>query len=376
MDGTASPPPADDTLDHFEEEAYPEDPIDTVETLKEKQHEAIENLDFQYARELQAQIDALSSDNSLSKIDEYKKQLTDSLTKCARTNRRLRAEMLQKLHSEELEERIRFNDALNEMKQAHLREMKALEEKLFLLYKETMMKPIALYDELIERAKLTAMRCEFQKAQDFQDQADAAKEAEEHNREEIFKEVYKSRMGQIFERHKGELRDLTAQFNLAVETVQKRREEAIQDRAKAYRREMQKAYQKVVDTITRAKYNPRKAKQTLVNRKMLPELLNEIEDEYKQQLVKWGLEEVEVGKKPKLLAPGVRPESQMSLRMQSRLENRENEKKKRDEERISRMSERAASKQGSRSPSQQSPNRLPQSKSPRGASRSGARKSE
>ena len=376
MDGTASPPPADDTLDHFEEEAYPEDPIDTVETLKEKQHEAIENLDFQYARELQAQIDALSSDNSLSKIDEYKKQLTDSLTKCARTNRRLRTEMLQKLHSEELEERIHFNDALNEMKQVHLREMKALEEKLFLLYKETMMKPIALYDELIERAKLTAMRCEFQKAQDYQDQADAAKEAEEHNREEIFKEVYKSRMGQIFERHKGELRDLTAQFNLAVETVQKRREEAIQDRAKAYRREMQKAYQKVVDTITRAKYNPRKAKQTLVNRKMLPELLNEIEDEYKQQLVKWGLEEVEVGKKPKLLAPGVRPESQMSLRMQSRLENRENEKKKRDEERISRMSERAASKQGSRSPSQQSPNRSPQSKSPRGASRSGTRKSE
>ena len=100
-----------------------------------------------------------------------------------------------------------------------------------------------------------------------------------------------------------------------------------------------------------------KAKQNLISRKMLPEILNELEDEDN----KFGLELVEVTKKPKLIAPGVR---QMSLRMQSRCESRETENEKKDEEKLS---ERAASKQSSRSPSQQSP---------RGPSRSVLRKSE
>lgn len=343
------------TLEHFEEEEFPEEPIDTVETLKEKQNEAIENLNFQLAGELQAQIEALSNDTSLSKIEDYKSQLTDVLTKCAKRNRQKRAKMLREWHAKELEERIKMNDSLDELKQQHLLELKAVEEKLFEVYKERMTKPIALYDELIERAKLTAKRCEFQQAQEFQDQADAARAAEEDKREELFKEVYKSRMKAVLEKQRSEILKLTADHSVSLEKVLKGREEDIHEREKAFKREMIKEYKRIVDTVTRAKYDPKKATQNLINRTLVPELLNELEDEYNNLMVKFGLESVEVMKKPKLIAPGVRPESQMSLRMQSRCETRETEKKKKDEERVSRMSERATSKQSSRSPSQQSP---------------------
>ena len=366
-DSPTSAPQSEELPKQSEEEEFPEEPVDTVESLKEQQQAAIEALDFSLAREIQTKIDTLSSDSSLNKIDQYKAQLTDSLTKCARQNRRIRAAMLSELHKKELTERLRYNDALAELKETQLQEMKVVEQNLFNLYKERMTKPIALYDELIRRAKLTALQCEFAKAQEYQDQADAAKAAEEQNREDLFREVYKSRMGAIFQKHSAELVKLTDEFNVALGKVQKEREDAIEGRAKAYRRDMQRAYQKVVDTIMRSRYDPKNAKQNVVTRKILPELLNELEDEYKRLLVRFGLEDIEVAKKPKLLAPGVRPESKMSLRMQSRLETRESEKKRRDEERTSRMSERALSKNSARSPSQQSP---------RGASRSGVRKSE
>jgi hypothetical protein len=50
--------------------------------------------------------------------------------------------------------------------------------------------------------------------------------------------------------------------------------------------------------------------------------LNGLEDTYKSALVRFGLAAAEDTKRPPLLAPNVRIESTLSLRMQSRIESR------------------------------------------------------
>lgn len=324
-----------------EEEDYPEESIDY---LRQRMREAIENLDFQLASEYQRQIDEYSQDTSCDKIDNYRDKLITALTACAESSASKRKKIIKKFHTNELNERIKMDSALDDIKSRHMKELKDFEERLFLVYKDAMTKPISQHDDLIERAKLAALRCDFAQAQDYQAEAAAIKTKEQSAREESFEKMYKMKLKALLDKQRSEITSLESTYTVSISRIESTRMNALKEHTIAFKREMAKEYKRVVDSITKQRYDPKKPNSAPIDRKVIPGLLNDLEDEYKIQLVKYGLESGTVTMKPQLIAPNIRPESQMSLRMQSRVENRERERERRTTSRQASRSRTASRK--------------------------------
>lgn len=246
-----------------------------------------------------------------------------------------------------------MKDGFQELKNRHIDQLQQLEDDLFTTYKEKMKKPIAAYVVLIERAQKTAKRGDFSSAQDYQHQAEFAKADEEKKREDLFKEEYKARMSALLDKQSQEIADFEFKSNNAIHKVLKNRDEKLEEENESFKRKMNCLYRKTCGEITHSRYNPRDPKQQAIDPKVKPSLLNRIEDTYNDLLVKYGIQTDENAKKPKMIAPNIRPESKMSARMQSRVEMRETEKRKKEDEHYSRSnsrmsSSRSASRNGSK----------------------------
>ncbi|OHT17608.1 hypothetical protein TRFO_00866 [Tritrichomonas foetus] len=333
-----------------EEEAYPEEEVETIESLREKQAEAINNLDFTLAQQIQQRIDDLANDNHTQFIEEYSINFGELCAKIARTHFRDRKRINQAYLKKEIAERTKMSEGFQELKKKHIGELQDLENALFSLYKERMTKPYTAHDTLIDRAKLTARRGDFIKAQEYQDQAEESKLEEEQKREELFKEVYKSRMNALLDKQSQEISEYGVQANVSLDKIMKEKANKISEENDKFRRNLAREYKKTCDFVTHSRYDAKHPEQQTIEPRLKPAMLNRLEDAYNDVLVKYGLESPEAGKKPKMIVPNLRPESQMSLRMQSRVESRENERKKKDEElrTSSKMSSRNASRQGSK----------------------------
>lgn len=325
----------------------------SIQELRAELEKSISQLDFVRAQSIQEEIDGRSTQNHSQFLDDMANKFASDCNKIARKHYKLKNSLQEKYTKEEIIERTNMNDGFQELKSFHIDQLQKLENDLFNIYKERMKKPIATYDELIERAKLTAKRGDFSTAQDYQLQAQYAKEDEEKKREDLFKEEYKARMSALLDKQSQELTDFGISSNTAINKLLKIRDEKLDDENERFKREMNRLYRKTCDAITHSRYNPRDPKQQAIDPKVKPSLLNRIEDTYNELLVKFGIQSEENSKKPKLIAPNIRPESKMSIRMQSRVEMRETEKKKKDEETFSRSNSKMSSRAASRSASKQ-----------------------
>ena len=334
----------------------------SVKELRTELDKAISQLDFVKAQSIQEEIESRSTQDHSQFLDEYAQKFAKECKKAARNHYKEKNSLQESFTSDEIAERENMKNGFQELKSLHIDQLQKLENDLFNIYKEKMKEPIVAYDDLIERAKKTARRGDFSSAQDFQTQADYAKRDEEQKREELFKKEYKARMTALLDRQSQEISDFAFKSNNSLNKLLKSRDDHMERENEKFKREMNRIYRKTCDTITHSRYNPRDPKQQSIDPKVKPSLLNRIEDTYNDLLVKFGIQSEEGAKKPKMIAPNIRPESKMSARMQSRVEMRETEKKKKEDEHYSRsnskMSSRAASRNGSK---QASPRQSPRS---------------
>lgn len=330
----------------------------TNEELRRELEDSISQLDFVRAQSIQDEIKNRSTQNHSQLLDEYAQKFTDACNEILQQHHKEKRRLQKKYLKTEIKEREMMSDGFNELKKSHIDQLQKLENDLFNVYKDRMTKPIAAYDELIERAKNTARRGDFSSAQDYQHQAAFAKADEEKKREDLFKEDYKAKMTALLDKQTQEISDFAVRSNNAINKLLKTRDEDIADENERFKRAMNRKYRETCDSITHSRYNPRDPTKRAIDPKAKPSLLNIIEDTYNFLLVKFGLQTEGNSQKPRLIAPNIRPESKMSVRMQSRVENRESEKKKKDEEQLNKARARNSSRSASRSGSKQtSPNK-------------------
>lgn len=319
-----------------------EEDIDLLESLKEELKRKIDELDFEEAAAIQRQIDDLSKGNTTETVQEYLDKLEEQCSQIGRKNIRQRKQLLTKYHNKEVAIRTQYSESFQSLKEKHVRDLKNLENQLFIMYKEKMNKPYATYNELIERAKKTASRAEYEEAKEIQHQAELEKEKERQEREDKFKEVYKAKMNTLLESQKSEIRALGNETQMMVERVEKKRLVKLAKANMLFKKDMSRVYKKFVDAATITKFDARKRNITRVPPELQPTLLNEMEDKYIALQVKYGLLEPELVKKKSLIVSQAPPSSQLPSRLKNRVETREGDRKQKEE------NERTTSKLGQR----------------------------
>jgi hypothetical protein len=312
---------------HTELEPIPDE--SELESLQREQEEAIEALDFQLARSIQTRIDNLNTAGAFSVIDEKSAELRRAVDHLAGAWRRNREHLIQKFHVLEFNERTRADTEFGQLRNRHLGELTDLKSKLFDEYKRDMSKPIPKYDDLLEQARGNAVRADFDRAQKNQEDAERVLHEERDRREATFRKSYKSQLRNLLARQGVEVEGLAKRTRDGVGDLEKRRTKEIGDNTSTFRRKLEREYKWAVDCIAnRARVSPRKtpAGPVITDRKAVAELLNALEDTFRAALVRYGLAASEDGARPRLLVPHTRIESQMSLRMQSRISTREQTK--------------------------------------------------
>jgi hypothetical protein len=299
--------------------------LEEIQVLKDLQLQAINARDFKRAAELQSAITELANQNASVQVAELTSALIATLRHIVTVSVRRRAQLVRTLHNTEIHDRQAIEDQFEELTQRHVGELRDLEEQLFQAYKDKMTKPILLYDQLSEQSRQTALLTDFARAQELQDRANDAQKSELESRENTFRDLYKMRMNALLIRQANEITKQGAEASESMEWFEKRRSQELKDETNRLKRELYREYKRAVDTVTRP-FNPSvpAPKTPRVDPKLVPDCLNGIEDAYKTVLVQCGLAEVEVVK-GSMIAPGFRPESQLSVRLKSRVETREDE---------------------------------------------------
>ncbi|KAH0791384.1 hypothetical protein GPJ56_004739 [Histomonas meleagridis] len=306
---------------------------ESIDTLKAKQKEAIENLDFHLANQIQQQIDNIKEIESNNFIGSFKTTLTNTCNKIGKKLLIERANTYKEFYGKEVEIRTKLSESFQQLRDTHLKQLTDFEKKMFKEFRQKMEQSIPQYDVLIDRAKLTATRGDFSKAQELQDQANDIKSDEEKRREDFFRGIYNNKMDLLLAHQKEELANLEKRFESELDFLNRSLHTRISQLNAQFKKDLDTEYKKMFDSINKSGYDPRikGQKGPKVDMNIKPILLNHLEDEYLEIKVKYGLAP-RADAKPKMISLSARPESQMSLRMQSRLKGLETQKKRRDEE--------------------------------------------
>jgi hypothetical protein len=298
-------------------------PGDDLVSLKREQLEAIRLCDFRRAQELQHSIDRLNTTDAECFLNERKSDLAHNLDSIAAQYRRTRAASVSRFFDLEVQERQRLDSEFEQLRDAHLDRLTALQEALFEDYKRELTKPLAKYNELLEQAQRHAKRQDFDLAQQHQDEAAVQLNDERRRRNAAFRRIYRAQIAGALAKQATEIEALKCRGAEAIAEIERQRAAELAAEAVQFRRRLEREYKRRADMVTnRARPSSIKSKPASVagDRRTMADSLEGLEDTYREALIRYGLvEHEEAGS----LSVGVRPGSQMSLRMQSKLEPRE-----------------------------------------------------
>ena len=273
---------------------FAEEEEETVDDLREKQRIAIQEMNFEYADELQQKISALSERRSDDSLRLFRAELKKACEACAESYAARRRELLRQFHRQEIEVRRSITDEFVEKQQTHKMQIKKLEESLFGQFKDRMNKPIPQFDEMTTRARQAALRGEFKNAQELRDDARVVQTQELERRREQFEAHYKIQINGLLDRQRLELADLTDRMNKGLEAVEKKRKTAVEQEVVAFRRQLTKEYQRIVNLVRPKKYDPRdqSSAELTVTAEMRPVVLKDLAATFDEVLKKFGVAKV------------------------------------------------------------------------------------
>ena len=274
---------------------------ETVEALREKQRIAIQEMNFEYADELQQKITALSEKQGDDSLRIFQAEFQNVCEECAKNYAQGRRKLLRKFYQQEVDVRRSITDEFVAKQQEHKKQIKALEETLFANFKDRMNKPIPQFDEMTNRARQAALRGEFKNAQELRDDARVVQTQELERRREQFEASYKIQINGLLDRQRLELADLTDRMNKGIEAVEKQRKAGVEQEVVAFRRRLTKEYQGMVNKVRAKKYDPRKqdnAGEVTVRPEMRPVILKDLAATFDEVLKKYGVAKVVDDSKP------------------------------------------------------------------------------
>jgi hypothetical protein len=284
-------------------------------SLREQLAAAIDSLDLPLARALQQRLDRTLSEDHEVQVAELRQELDRDLDVLATDYRRRRGRLVRAFHARELAARRALDGALDAARARQLGRLGALQASLLGEFRAEMAKPLPRHSALLEQARANAARQDFDRAQRDQDEAAALLAAEGGRRREAYERAYRGQIAACVRQQDQELEALQMRLRDAVGDLEKERERDLARELAKFRRDLARAYRQRADQIA----SP--AKRALP-RRLAADCLNALEDAYGCALVRFGLAAAEDSRRPPLLAPGVRIESALSLRMQSRIESR------------------------------------------------------
>jgi hypothetical protein len=293
----------------------PREPPD-LPSLQRRQAEAVRDLDFVSARSFQEQIDGIESKDSVDQVSQHKELFESTLTSIGQSYLRNRRRRIAALLATELELRTEMDTNFEKARARHVTELGELQARLIVECRTEVAKSIAGYDTLVRQARANAARGDFERAQTHQERADALRAAANARRGEQYERNYKAAVGSCLRRQTAEMAAIAARGRVAIGTFEVDRNRQLDELIAKFRRDLARAYKTAVADFS----SP--AKRKVVDRRIVVESLNALEDAYSATLVKFRLQD---GSKEKFIRPGGRGESRMSLRMQSRVETRVDE---------------------------------------------------
>jgi hypothetical protein len=284
------------------------DSLHNPQSLQVQFFAAIDALDLQRAREVQQKIDQLQSEDVDDQLNEFRQDLDRHLDVTANDHRRHRSRLLKSLHRRELAERRAIDSALESTRSRQLAQLAALHGTLFEEFRTELEKPIPRYNELIDKVRIYGSRCDFERAQQNQDEAQDIFNAETARRKELFDRSYKAQITACLRQQEADLDALERGGKDAVAAIEKEREITLAREHASFRRNLARKYKLMADQIA-----------TLGrDRGFAAECLSAIDEVYGSALQRYGFVQAEDPQRPPLTARASRGETALSLRMDPR----------------------------------------------------------
>jgi hypothetical protein len=308
------------------------DELDNVGKLKDIQRQAIKDLDFRLAAELQRKIDLCPNESAEIEFARIKTEMVNNLQEKAKQCLERRVSMTKQWHHEEIVLRRTVNDAFEKMKSMHLDALSELRQNLGQTHEEQIGRPYEKFNVLIARAKDLAKRGEFTLAEDLQVEANKAKEEEKERRETAFRETYDVRMTRLLAKEKSELQRLAIDSQGEISMFEKKRSLDFQKLNRDFGQCFAREYKKAVDSVIKARAGRKDQQSGCFPWRDIPALLNSLEDEYLSVLDKYGLQGLSGVKREPLILSPAKADRMLSPRTLSRMEFRGTSRKRKDGE--------------------------------------------
>lgn len=330
----------DDQYMHDIDNSYgaEEEEEDTIDSLREKQGLLIKECKFAEASAVQVKINSIAERKSNDQMKQYVINLMNNCENCALECNKAKRRTLREFYKREVAIRQGVTDEFAAKQNSHVKELKELEDELFVIFKERMNKKIVEYEDLITKAKTYAYRCEFQKAQELQEDANKIQEREFEARRVQFETFYKDRINQKLDKQRTELTALTQKLETSIKTLEKEKANAMAEELSTFKRKMDHEYKKVVASIKVFKYDPKQynAMKTSaasssgksvasstgsddslqIDPKLKPIILKDLASIYDEILSKYGISKKEEVVKPLPVTSPSRSTSRLSARKQ------------------------------------------------------------
>jgi lambda repressor-like predicted transcriptional regulator len=297
-----------------------ESEVNDLMKLKEDLQQAISDLNFTLAAELQEKVDSYRDISAEMEFARIKTEMIDSLDDLAKRLLERRETMVKQSHEEEATLRRNFDDAFEKMKSLHLQEANELNQNLEQTRKTAMDRPYDKFEVLIARAKEAARRGDFTLAEDLHLEANKLKEKEQEKREIAFKQTYDARMAKRLMREKNELQRLSMDSQGVISMFEKKKAIDLQKLNSDFGRELGREYKRAVDSVMRAKAGRKKQESGCFQWGKIPVLLNILEEEYLSVLDKYGLRNLFKVKRDPLVLSVAKSDKLMSPRAFSRMQ--------------------------------------------------------
>jgi hypothetical protein len=240
-----------------ESEHY-DSPDESLADLLEDKRQAIKDLDFDLAKQLQRRIALLSERKSNRDIQDFKDSFAALCDERQRVHRRKEDAIIRKFHDEEIQKRGAATDAFEKLRDRQIAEIRKLEEDQQIQLAKRVERPIPEFDDMLRQAQQLASRDEFDEASLLREKAHDIQKAQLDQRLSSFEDSYKAQLNALLDKQEADLRQLTDGISVTVSKIESQRSQELHNEMKRFTSDLDGVYQRQRGLVRCYKVDPRR----------------------------------------------------------------------------------------------------------------------
>ena len=268
----------DETIKRLKE--VEEEKVRETREYQEKYKIAINNLEFDAAKEIQDKLKEINSRQSKEKIDQMKKLFHSEFDTVLENHKTAKKRILRRNYHKELDARTNFTTQFILLQKKHIHDLAALEQQMVEEYQFKAERPSQKVIALFEQAKQVALQQNFEEAKNLKKKAEQLKQETVKNTEKEVTHSYKIKIGETLDIQEKDIELLSQKLDETTQKIEKNRLKELQEldnSSKILFAKFIKKYQATVNSLpltdtekqTITRYALKKYNETMIEYKLI-----------------------------------------------------------------------------------------------------------